>query len=522
MPSRRLHLSSGSHKRKATEGQDFMAVILVGYGDNLYPFNEGINVVSKALIPVANRPIISFVLDWVFQSGIMDVLLIVPPLFHSSISNHLNENYSTTTHPGARITLKQHDEGQDEDGEEPRGESSMAMERDGTARLLKQFRHLIETDFVLLPCDISTPANLPLSSILDKHRAAPDAVMTCVLYEPVDSVRESEEKVLVALDRESEELLLVLPLDCLEDDLDLRMSLLLSHPTLSLTTRLLDAHIYVFRHAVLELLASRQTRDLDSVREQVVPWLVKGAWQKGLSSRWQPTLDPPGRDPLASALLRSTTLTHNHPTHLSVPSSPGSFDPSAASTRRETPAWKCQLVISAPAARSAPEPAIKKGGKDKSKPTPVVEPEYLIRSNSLAGYWEMNRRALRKNPLRLSAEPAPSPPSTPSEDAAVSSSAQISPDSMIGEGTRIGERASVKKSILGRHCVIGRGSKITGSILWDFVTVEENARIENSILCSNVRLGEKTSVKDCEFGTGFEAKAGANLKGERLVAGQEA
>lgn len=77
-----------------------------------------------------------------------------------------------------------------------------------------------------------------------------------------------------------------------------------------------------------------------------------------------------------------------------------------------------------------------------------------------------------------------------------------------------------------------------------------SARIENAILCSNVRIGEKASVKDCEFGTGFEAAPGgesfescqldfdsrrsvfegrvvaddrtAILKGERLVAGQEA
>jgi hypothetical protein len=35
-----------------------------------------------------------------------------------------------------------------------------------------------------------------------------------------------------------------------------------------------------------------------------------------------------------------------------------------------------------------------------------------------------------------------------------------------------------------------------------------SARIENAILCSNVRIGEKASVKDCEFGTGFEAAPG--------------
>jgi dTDP-glucose pyrophosphorylase len=38
---------------------------------SLYPFNEGTNVVSKALLPVGNVPIISHVLDWVLDGGIM-------------------------------------------------------------------------------------------------------------------------------------------------------------------------------------------------------------------------------------------------------------------------------------------------------------------------------------------------------------------------------------------------------------------------------------------------------------------
>lgn len=141
---------------------------------------------------------------------------------------------------------------------------------------------------------------------------------------------------------------------------------------------------------------------------------------------------------------------------------------------------------------------------------PVEEPEYVVRANSLPGYWEINRRAVRTLGGKSS------------EAAEIASTAQISPDSIVGDGVRVGDRASIKKSIVGRHCVIGRGAKLTGCVLWDWVTVEENARIENAILCSHVRVGEKAQIKDCEFGPGFEAKPGAVLKGERLIAGQEA
>lgn len=114
-------------------------------------------------------------------------------------------------------------------------------------------------------------------------------MLTSVFYEPTESVKESEEKLLVATDKETDELLLIEPLETLEEDFSVRMSLLESHPSLSLSTRLLDAHVYVFRRTVLDLLATRRSKDLSSIREQFVPWLLKGAWQEGLGHRWAPS-----------------------------------------------------------------------------------------------------------------------------------------------------------------------------------------------------------------------------------------
>jgi translation initiation factor eIF-2B subunit gamma len=65
-----------------------------------------------------------------------------------------------------------------------------------------------------------------------------------------------------------------------------------------MSTRLQDAHIYVMRRTFLDLLASRRAKDLDSLREQVIPWLIKTAWQKGLSQRYSPSEPymPPDRE----------------------------------------------------------------------------------------------------------------------------------------------------------------------------------------------------------------------------------
>ncbi|ODN81587.1 hypothetical protein L202_02000 [Cryptococcus amylolentus CBS 6039] len=551
-------------KKRASVERDFSAVILVGYGESLYPFNQGTNVISKALMPVGNVPIINSVIDWVLASGLLDILIIVPNIFHDQIADHIAEAYSKSTHAKARIDLRKNTE-----GERDEEENESFDGKDGTARILKRFRNLIKSDFVLLPCDISPPPYLPLKKVLDKHRSTPKAILTSVFYEPIESVKENEEKSLVGLDKTTDELLLIQPMQALDEDFRVRTALLNHHPTLSLTTRLLDAHVYVFRRTFLDLLATRRAKDLGSMKDQVVPWLIKGGWQRGLGEKWAPILDPPTRDPLAEALARSTTapvsrslLFHSQsspspsvsPYPDTTPTSPsadadmyssGILPPASSHRFGNTPEWKCQVMVITPPPPppSADQPGQHKGqqkgqaqggkGKQDKSRTPPHEPEYLIRANSLAGYWELNRRFIKSlssatPPFVTKSGSGPSSVRTTvaGEDAGtapdVSPQAQISPDSVMGEGTRVGEKASIKKCIIGRHCVIGKGAKLNNCVLWDFVTVEENARVENSIVCSNGRIGEKSQVKDCEFGTGFEAKPGAILKGERLIAGQEA
>jgi hypothetical protein len=169
--------------------------------------------------------------------------------------------------------------------------------------------------------------------------------------------------------------------------------------------------------------------------------------------------------------------------------------------------WTCRVIIAKPVAPPAPETTTKPA---KGKPAPEPEPEYLLRANSLAGYWEINRRLVRSLGAAYAAAggaASGTPPPNPASDE-IAATAQISPDSLVGEGSRVADRASIKKCVVGRHCNIGKGAKLTGCVLWDWVTVEDNARIENAILCGNVRIGEKANIKDCEFGPGFEAMPG--------------
>jgi translation initiation factor eIF-2B subunit gamma len=61
----------------------------------------------------------------------------------------------------------------------------------------------------------------------------------------------------------------------------------------------------------------------------------------------------------------------------------------------------------------------------------------------------------------------------PTKGPLIDTKAQISVDSSIGQSTRVEERASIKKSVIGKHCVIGKMTKIVGCVILDHCIVED-------------------------------------------------
>lgn len=188
---------------------------------------------------------------------------------------------------------------------------------------------------------------------------------------------------------------------------------------------------------------TKDAKDLDSVREDLVPWLVKGGWQQGLQARWdtgQYKRESPqkqrlnryavvlngGRDPLLSAFGRSTvSRLRDEESH--QPTSPYDFSryTSANATTPSSPKvtagqqlldfkqelrpdagvdaeahWSdmrnkgdcgmtCGMIV-VPAPSIPSEITGKAGNRGKpSVATSVQEP--LVRGNTVAGYWALCR-----------------------------------------------------------------------------------------------------------------------------------
>jgi translation initiation factor eIF-2B subunit gamma len=145
------------------------------------------------------------------------------------------------------------------------------------------------------------------------------------------------------------------------------------------------------------------------------------------------------------------------------------------------------------------------------------------RGNTLPAYTELNRRAL------LPGTTFPGVFSHLATASLIDPKSQISSDTIIGMQTRIGEKTTVKKSVVGGHCKIGKNVRIIGCIIMGHCEIEDGyvtaviccqdklipdihrAKLENCVLGTNTKVGERAQLKDCETEPGSSIKADGML-----------
>jgi mannose-1-phosphate guanylyltransferase len=128
------------------------------------------------------------------------------------------------------------------------------------------------------------------------------------------------------------------------------------------------------------------------------------------------------------------------------------------------------------------------------------------------GYWRDigNPEAYHLVNLELlgGAYPARLPARWPPErvethGATVDEAARVSGPALVGRGTRVAEAASLLGPVvLGANCAVGVGAEVSGSVLWDDVTVESGARVTASVVASGARIGSGAHVEGAVIGHG--------------------
>ncbi|KAK3808739.1 MAG: nucleotide-diphospho-sugar transferase [Benniella sp.] len=436
---------------------EFQAIIMAGYGNGLYPLTEESNM-PKALLPVGNQPMISYQLAWLEDSGVTDVIVVSLTSGSKKLGHYLDRVYEGPLH----ITME------------------VVDDNTGTASAIALIKDKIKTDFIVISCDLMT--SLIPHQLLDMHRSE-DPTVTALFFEPTKSEggpsgssKVKDVTQFVGIDASNSQLVYLNNSDDMDsDEFSLRISLLAKHPVLNVSRLLQDAHLYVFKRWVVELIVEvANKRTMASIKGHVLPLLVKSQHQRVLADR---------EGVSKTSAMATTTFPSTQKLALSL-----STTQPPESEESEQGEWKSPV---------------------RCKAFVLPKEVYCGRANTIPNYFETNRYYTKIT------DKVRNPGSTSQVQT------QVGADSLIGNDTKIGERSSVKKSTIGAHVTIGKNVKIVNSIIMDHAIIEDGVKIDGCIICAGSKVCEKSTLKDCEVGGGFNVAKETTAKNEQLVDFQE-
>lgn len=387
----------------------------------------------KALVPVANMPMIWYPLKMLERAGFEDVTIIAQEGTQSDISKTLLDIH------GIKLKLDFFCIPVDEDI--------------GTAEslLMMKNQNQIKSDLLVISCDLIT--TLPLHRFIDVHRKT-DSTLTMLLA-PQMSLSEASicgdksfkklDYDIIGLDEKNRVIVFGEEADFTKGTVSLNKYILKSHPHVQLSRNLMDAHLYVMKKWVLDLITSE--REIETIKGELVPSLVKKQF-----SREQVAEIPPKDDML--------TMIND-------------FSANRISNCKQVNDIKCHAYL--------------------------YKDGFCLRANSIITYTEANKQVPKQ--LNSFFEEDNSDVQLISTGVKYNKY-QIGPDCMVGESTTIDEKSSLKRSVVGRHCKIGKSVKIANSIIMDHVTIEDGCTVSGSIICENSSLSTKCEIKDCILGHG--------------------
>lgn len=152
---------------------EFHAVILCGPGTQLAPFSkERSTGIAKALLPVANRPMVEYVLDWCEKAFFPKITVVSDAESHDDIAKAIDAYKTRKNTERAGSNDVDVDTMQFTDSIEV---VVMAAATNGAVlhQLVKKTALQPHQHFVLLPCDFVT--NLPPQVLIEAYRARQDS-----------------------------------------------------------------------------------------------------------------------------------------------------------------------------------------------------------------------------------------------------------------------------------------------------------------------------------------------------------
>ncbi|OAG03939.1 eukaryotic translation initiation factor-like protein subunit eIF2B-gamma [Paraphaeosphaeria sporulosa] len=533
----------------------FQAIILCGPGASLTTFTSSPKDIPKALLPIANRPMVWYPLEWCYRMGVTDITIVTPPESLEAIEAALSRDPHLTSLPAPKPDLI--------------APKDLTHET-GTGHLfrLPEVQDAIKSDFIVLPCDIvceldgtaladawmveeaglgaatgglTSTGKMPTGLGGEKlgrrgglgvwyqtkgegskkgeetDFIATTPLSTPIVPPPADSLR-----------RNVSNLVYTAPTDTLNDiteenkTLPIRHSLIRKHGRIKMLTTHRDAHIYFFPYWVIEMI--KKNEKFESVAEDVLGWWAKSGWQTGLGDKLglrsilQPE-DEPGSDHGSQVIEEEIDVAKFSSTYAG---------PSQAHDTSQTLASRVR------------DSSIAQGVQSISKPKLNVPPMLSYVQPSTADAPLIRRvdtaHLLLTISLRLaklpSLEETNGNPASPFSHQYKVAHKNLIPrkcrveaeNSLLAENVIVAEKTNIKESCIGANCKIGEGARLLRCLLMEGAEVGENVQLTDCILGRRCKIeggdgksDDRTVLKDCEVQDGQVVEWGTESKGEKFM-----
>ncbi|KAI5851437.1 nucleotide-diphospho-sugar transferase [Morchella snyderi] len=521
-------------------GPGFQAIILCGPGTSLYPFTGVEELLPKALIPIANKPMILYPLEWC-QKGRFESILVL------TLAEHLVAIQAYLKSQMFPFNIQV--------------EAPSALDENlGTADVLRRaYREgWITGDIAVLPCDLITDLD---PNELVKIWMVENAGFDCDMGKRnVDyaNCREDDERrgglgiwydvrgegqikgqetdfLALAPHREPslgstpesqfpgvlKSLLFNLPGQEVmnKEERPFRKSLLRKFPNIQINQTVRDSGIYFLPFWVLRFIDKNSK--MNSIREDVLPWWSKARWQNKRLAEKLGLLEilSDGGDTFEQRLnlaemssSRKRNVEKWTQQDVTAQRVYSSLDlevleklkrGAAVSKKPAIPEFSTNIPSRPPPPPPPPPP-----GGTKIPPIIVYLPgssgNFTRRVDTVHLYHSMclfiASPAFKSNQIKIN------------PSASIDRTATINRlDCLISAKVSIAGEAFIQRSVLGFGVSIGRGAMVIGSVLMDGASVAEGASVEGCILGKNVIIGADAKLKDCKVAPGLFVEPGSEF-----------
>ncbi|GIK04938.1 hypothetical protein Aspvir_009037 [Aspergillus viridinutans] len=547
----------------------FQALILCGPGVSLNTFTSNPEEFPKALLPIANRPMVWYPLDWCYRMGITNITLITPPASQAPLEAALSQNPHLTSLPAPSPSVL--------------APTDLTLTT-GTAELLRlpEVQSCIKSDFLLLPCDLI--CDLPGESLLEAWMVTQSALGGSTISGGWNSngpksigmggeqggrrgglgvyyqTRGREESVkgevtdfVATTSLEQEEapavshnsdgpvsiryglskLVLSIPMDTLKERMEeqkgllIRHSLVKKHAQVKMLTTYRDAHIYVFPYWVKEMALLNEK--FESVGEDLVGWWAKAEWQKGLAEklRLREIFEPEGRGAAESGSLDGEHIEEE-------------IDLKAMSTTKAGAGTSRDALSDDPSETVQFASRVKRSGTELSTASPepskgkLTVPPLLAYVHSSLPSAPLVRRVdtsalLLSVSLRLAklesieevGRIAASPFAHNQKVAYPAGVAQrctvTKADCLLADNVTVEEKCVIKESVIGANCHIASGARLTRCLIMDGAVIGERCQLTGCIVGRRSQIGRESVLKDCEIQDGNIVPEETDAKNEKFM-----